>query len=737
MSVPKEISAPINIGNQGTGNVNIGTVANGVYFPSLTNSKVLQLDGAGKLFSGTVTVSGGGTGSSGFTDNTIIVASGGVLTSAPSLSNGQLLIGSTGVLPVASTLTAGAGIGIVVGVGSITISSTVTPVTSVSAGTGINLTGTATDPMINLTVPVAISSGGTNSITALNNNRIMISSGGSIVENAALTNGQLLIGSTGLAPASATLTAGTGIGITNGAGTITIASTVTPVTSITAGTGINLTGTATDPIVNLTVPVTIANGGTNSTTALNSNRIMISSGGRIVENAALTNGQLLIGSTGVAPASSTLTAGTGINITNGAGTITVANTGAVSVGAPSTTSTANAVDITGTVLTMHHGSSSNPGIGHIQTYTANANLAIGQGTYSQFATIGLQNTAVGTSSFGFLGALVAGANNNAAFGYLALNNTTSGAANTAIGSQAGQNIGTGSDNTFVGTSAGKNMANGSGNVAVGSIAMQTPSTGSSNVFIGNLSGATVTSAAQNAALGRLSLFSLSSGTLNTALGYNSLNNMTTGTRNIGIGPSCTLAAVGDSDCIVIGNTVGNGSNTMTISSTYIAAGAGTSTLTYDAGTGQVTRLVSSLVYKNVLPTPPPVAQFAPRLFDLVPKAYTLKNDPTNTPRIGYIAEEVEQIKGPLGNSVFKSLLVYTDREDPDAPLQDREEVIPFQDPDTGEWSSQTIITQVPGKTKKVDSINYYGFVVPIIELCRLQQQEIDSLKARLTAAGIP
>lgn len=39
----------------------------------------------------------------------------------------------------------------------------------------------------------------------------------------------------------------------------------------------------------------------------------------------LTNGQLVIGSTGVAPVAAALTAGVGITVTNGAGSITVAN----------------------------------------------------------------------------------------------------------------------------------------------------------------------------------------------------------------------------------------------------------------------------------------------------------------------------------------------------------------------------------------------------------------------------
>ena len=63
------------------------------------------------------------------------------------------------------------------------------------------------------------------------------------------------------------------------------------------------------------------------------NRIIVNNGsGVLSEAAALTNGQLLIGSTGAAPVAAALTAGTGINITNGAGSITIEATGASSPG---------------------------------------------------------------------------------------------------------------------------------------------------------------------------------------------------------------------------------------------------------------------------------------------------------------------------------------------------------------------------------------------------------------------
>jgi hypothetical protein len=47
----------------------------------------------------------------------------------------------------------------------------------------------------------------------------------------------------------------------------------------------------------------------------------------IVSLGVATNGQLVIGSTGVSPVLSTLTAGSGVSITNGAGSITISTSG--------------------------------------------------------------------------------------------------------------------------------------------------------------------------------------------------------------------------------------------------------------------------------------------------------------------------------------------------------------------------------------------------------------------------
>lgn len=53
--------------------------------------------------------------------------------------------------------------------------------------------------------------------------------------------------------------------------------------------------------------------------------VLVGAASNGITSVALTNGQLAIGSTGADPVAATLTAGTGITITNGAGSITIAS----------------------------------------------------------------------------------------------------------------------------------------------------------------------------------------------------------------------------------------------------------------------------------------------------------------------------------------------------------------------------------------------------------------------------
>ena len=68
--------------------------------------------------------------------------------------------------------------------------------------------------------------------------------------------------------------------------------------------------------------------GTFSATTVTQHDILIGGASNAITSLALTNGQLAIGSTGADPSAATLTAGTGVTITNGAGSITVNAVGA-------------------------------------------------------------------------------------------------------------------------------------------------------------------------------------------------------------------------------------------------------------------------------------------------------------------------------------------------------------------------------------------------------------------------
>ena len=80
--------------------------------------------------------------------------------------------------------------------------------------------------------------------------------------------------------------------------------------------------------LNAPIPFAVGKGGTGSTT-LTQHGVLVGNGTSAINVLApATNGQLLIGSTGNAPVVAALTAGTGIDISNGAGTITISSTDA-------------------------------------------------------------------------------------------------------------------------------------------------------------------------------------------------------------------------------------------------------------------------------------------------------------------------------------------------------------------------------------------------------------------------
>jgi len=153
----------------------------------------------------------------------------------------------------------------------------------------------------------------------------------------------------------------------SGTATPTVAGLIT----MTGGTGVTTSATGNAVTFNIDSPVTVANGGT-GTTSLTDGGILIGSGtGAVTVLGQATNGQLVIGSTGTDPVLSTLTAGTGMTVTNAAGSITLSSSGSAALSFPTDSGTAtpaaNALTIAGGTGLSTSGSGS--------TVTVNASAA--------------------------------------------------------------------------------------------------------------------------------------------------------------------------------------------------------------------------------------------------------------------------------------------------------------------------------------------------------------------------
>lgn len=423
------------------------------------------------------------------------------------------------------------------------------------------------------------------------------------------------------------------------------------------------------------------------------------------------------------------------------GVVTAASSGTsgvTSVGAFSNTGTANGASIAGTVITMRAGSPSTPGMGNVMTHVAGI-CAVGNNCFPQVnaGSVGTNITALGASAYGAASLVTNSANNNTSIGANSMSQVTTANETTCVGYFSGNALSTGGFGTYIGSTSGRQITTAGYNAALGYQTLFTGTSAANCTALGTFSGNTTTGA-DNTYAGYRAGIAVTSGARNCAFGANANTNGTTGSDTICIGASTTLAAVGDSTELVIGNsTAGNGSNTTTIGASYVRAVAGGNALSQNAGTGEVTRAVSSLRYKDVIDQTPPVAQFTRYLFQLEPRGVTMKNDPEKTPRITYIAEEVEKIVGPKGNPVFAPLLIYADLPDPELPPTTITETYKVFNEETQELEDHEREVEVPGKRRMVDGINYAGFVVPLVELCKQQQAQIEALEARLTAAGIP
>ena len=280
---------------------------------ALTPSLPLQLDASNNIisapltpasFSGVLTVTQGGTGSSALGMNAMLAsnATGTAIIPLANLTNGQIFIGSNGAEPVAATIAGTVNqINVANGAGTITLS-TPQDIATTSSPTFASETltstlnqltlGTTNQTIINATAPAATR---TYTIPDTGANSSFVMTDG----NQTINGNKTFSGTTNL-------------------------SALTPSLPLQLDASNNIISAPLTP-ASFSGVLTVTQGGTGSS-ALGMNAMLASNatGTAIIPLANLTNGQIFIGSNGAEPVAATI-AGTvnQINVANGAGTITL------------------------------------------------------------------------------------------------------------------------------------------------------------------------------------------------------------------------------------------------------------------------------------------------------------------------------------------------------------------------------------------------------------------------------
>lgn len=266
-----------------------------------------------------IPVTNGGTGATTLTNHGVLLGQGtGTIVATAAGSAGQVLqSGGAGADPSFSTATY--------------------PATATGTGTILRADGTnwvattSTYPATNA-INTLLFASAPNVMSALTAgaNGVLISSAGSVPSWLANgTTGQVLTATAGAPPSWTTIAGGgTVTSVSGTANRITSTGGAAPVIDIAATyvgqTSITTLGTVTTGVWNGTA-VDVAHGGTGATTLTNHGILLGNGTGAVTATAEPSNGQILIGSTGNAPVLANLTAGTGISITNAAGSVTITN----------------------------------------------------------------------------------------------------------------------------------------------------------------------------------------------------------------------------------------------------------------------------------------------------------------------------------------------------------------------------------------------------------------------------
>src|SRR5436190_5678745 len=277
------------------------------------------------------------------------------------------------------------------------------------------------------------------------------------------------------------------------------------------------------------------------------------------------------------------------------------------------------------------------GAGTLALNTADNNTAVGAAALL-LNTTGFNNTGIGSTAL-----LHNNSDNNTGVGAGALTSNSTGNVNTAIGVGAlGSNI-DGSGNTATGVLALSANQHSPSNTAYGFIALQN-----------NL-------ASNNTAMGAGALHLSVAGGNNTAIGFNALGSEVTGISNVAVGSGALANAIHGFN-IAVGADAGSGVTTalgvIAIGSSGANVGGscfignirGVATNNANAipvvidSFGQLGTMSSSQRFKKDIK---PMEGTSGSVLNLKPVTFHYKNDKSNIPQFGLIAEEVAKIDPDL------------------------------------------------------------------------------------------
>lgn len=281
----------------------------------------LSFSGGPITSTGTLTLSG-----------ILLTSNGGTGLSSIGTAN-QLLGVNTGATALEyKTLTAGTGIAVSGGTGNITIDNI--GVITV-AGTSNQIIASTSTGNITLSLAPDVTLTSSLTISNLTPNAFLFSgASGLLTTTTPPTNGQLLIGVSNGAPVLGNIAPGVGISVSNGAGTISIVN--SGVVTNVAGAGISVSGATGNVTITNTGVLSLSGGTTGLIPDVPTTGDIVLSGVLNVANGGTglstipANGTIDIGN-GTGFSRTTLTAGLGIGITNGAGSITIDNSGVISI----------------------------------------------------------------------------------------------------------------------------------------------------------------------------------------------------------------------------------------------------------------------------------------------------------------------------------------------------------------------------------------------------------------------